>query len=67
MFSHKFKSKISENSEFFPTKLYTHTRTHIHIILNNNHKKVTLNNSMNEMKNAIENISDRVDQLKERN
>ena len=45
-----------------PTKLHTHT----HIKLNNN-KKVTLKNSMNEMKKAIENISDRVDQMEERN
>lgn len=60
-FFYKFKSKISENSEFFTNKI-----THTHTKLNNN-KKVTLKNSMNEMKNAIENISDRVDQMEERN
>ena len=66
-FFYKFKSKISENSEFFTNKItHTHTHTHTHIKLNNN-KKVTLKNSMNEMKKAIETISDRVDQMEERN
>ena len=43
-------------------KLYTYTQTK----LNQKKKKGNTEDSMNEMKNAIENISDRADQMERR-
>ena len=61
-FSINSRVKLVKIVSSLPIKLKFYTHTHIKL----NKKKVTLKNSMNEMKNAIENISDRADQMEER-